>query len=498
MDGHNDNNADPFEPRPQAAPFMDWLQQHIQRDTNEELVENENADPANIQKVVDIKAIFTRVHYRDEHDPPLTYDIIADRVLREPVWEEARAIMANPPVTKRRINPTQRATTNTSKKVEHRRACPGKDDTCSYALKKGMVLCYSCVLQTFGFPFVRGGPGLSQEEFIIRCIIIHGGLYDYTNTVYRGDKQPIQYICPFHGENKQLASNHVHGSQCKGCNSRKPKTPAEWIAAFRKVHGDKYDYSRTIVVGAQNKITLRCIRHNLVFEQHPGSHLQGRGCDTCGRERTEAACVKDTPHFITKAHLAHTPGRYLYDLVEYHRSGEKVYIICGRCPNRFVFQCTPDNHYKGRGCPKCKQSHLEAFSSRVFDDLKIVSETQTTFEGCVGTCRLLRFDAVVCNKQLLIELDGLQHFQTSTNWNGDAGYQKRLKHDNIKDAWCLANNKILLRISHVDLKNMKELIEHALHWLENQPPDVHGGYILATKFYTTFKDRDTSKYIILD
>ena len=224
--------------------------------------------------------------------------------------------------------------------------------------------------------------------------------------------------------------------------------------------------------------------------------MQGKGCIRCGFERMAAFHTKDTQHFIEKAAFGHTPGRYFYHKVDYKLCDKNVIIVCGRCEREFLQ--TPSNHYAGKGCSKCSESKLEALASRVFKDLKIVSETQTTFEGCVGTCRLLRFDAVVYDKQLLIELDGLQHFQTSTNWNGDAGYQKRLKHDNIKDAWCRANNKILLRISHVDIKNMKTLIEQALVHLKTQPPDVHGGYILATKFYTTFKDRDTSKYVILN
>jgi predicted nucleic-acid-binding Zn-ribbon protein len=417
--------------------------------------------------------------YPDE--PQLTRNEIAVRVLTDPKWQEARAAWLTHPMSIR--------------KISGKRACAGRNDTCRQIPVGDSAICGNCVVRLYGFKQNNGGT--PELEFIVRCMIVHQGKYDYTNTKYINNDACIEYSCQIHKkQDTQTAGNHLKGSGCPKCGSHELDTD-EFVTKAKAVHGDEhYDYSNVIYKHTDSAVTIRCRIHNIEFTQAPAVHLRGYGCNTCGRIASTEGSRKDTPYFIAKALLAHSPGRYLYHLVEYYDCGLNVTIVCGRCKREFLQ--TPSNHYAGKGCSRCRESKLEAIASRVFKDLKIVSETQTTFDGCVGTCRLLRFDAVVCNKQLLIELDGLQHFQTSKNWNGDEGYRKRLKHDNIKDTWCRANNKILLRISHVDIKNMKELIEHALHWLENQPPDVHGGYILATKFYTTFNDRDTSKYIILD
>lgn len=48
--------------------------------------------------------------------------------------------------------------------------------------------------------------------------------------------------------------------------------------------------------------------------------------------------------------------RYDYSKVVYVDMNSKVTIIC---PEHGEFYVTPDNHLRGRGCPRCKQSHGE-------------------------------------------------------------------------------------------------------------------------------------------
>ena len=48
-----------------------------------------------------------------------------------------------------------------------------------------------------------------------------------------------------------------------------------------KKHCDKYDYSEVHYVDARTKIVIICPIHQ-EFEQTPGSHLSGSGCQKCG------------------------------------------------------------------------------------------------------------------------------------------------------------------------------------------------------------------------
>ena len=60
----------------------------------------------------------------------------------------------------------------------------------------------------------------------------------------------------------------------------KKKTQEEFIADARRVHGDRYDYSKVKYVNASTKVCIICPKHG-EFWQDPCSHLQGSGCPNC-------------------------------------------------------------------------------------------------------------------------------------------------------------------------------------------------------------------------
>lgn len=54
----------------------------------------------------------------------------------------------------------------------------------------------------------------------------------------------------------------------------------EFISKAITIHGDKYDYSKSIYSGCENKLIIICKEHE-EFEQQPNNHLQGKGCMKC-------------------------------------------------------------------------------------------------------------------------------------------------------------------------------------------------------------------------
>ena len=59
------------------------------------------------------------------------------------------------------------------------------------------------------------------------------------------------------------------------------KTIEEFIEEARKVHGDKYDYSKVEYVNNHTKVCIICPEHG-EFWQQPSAHLMGQGCFHCG------------------------------------------------------------------------------------------------------------------------------------------------------------------------------------------------------------------------
>ena len=64
------------------------------------------------------------------------------------------------------------------------------------------------------------------------------------------------------------------------------KTKTEiFIEKARKIHGDKYDYSKAEYINARTKTCIICPKHG-EFWQTPDSHAnQKQGCPKCGVER---------------------------------------------------------------------------------------------------------------------------------------------------------------------------------------------------------------------
>lgn len=126
---------------------------------------------------------------------------------------------------------------------------------------------------------------LGKEEFINRSKKKHGDLYDYSNIEYINQNTPVRIICPEHGEFLQKPEYHQNGHGCPICaiekNARNRRyTLSEFVEISKRIHGDKYDYSKTKYDGIYKKIIITCPSHG-DFIQRPNDHICGCGCPKC-------------------------------------------------------------------------------------------------------------------------------------------------------------------------------------------------------------------------
>ena len=118
-----------------------------------------------------------------------------------------------------------------------------------------------------------------MKDFIEGARKVHGDKYDYSKAVYRGSESKICVICPQHGEFWPTANNHLNSSGCPQCVGR-TVTTERFIEKARAVHGDKYDYSKVKYVNSTTPVTIICPEHG-EFQQKPTLHLCGNGCKEC-------------------------------------------------------------------------------------------------------------------------------------------------------------------------------------------------------------------------
>lgn len=185
-------------------------------------------------------------------------------------------------------------------------------------------------------------------DFIKRANDIHGDKYDYSKVDYVNYSTPVCIVCPEHGEFRQMPSVHLGGSGCPMCVNKHRYTTEEWVEAAKKIHIDKYNYSKVVYKNNQTKVRITCPEHG-EFWQMPSVHLGGSGCPKCGRVLCSDKLSMGFEIFFMKSKEIHG-DKYDYTRVEYINNTTPVCIIC---PEHGEFRQMPSVHLNGSGCPKC-------------------------------------------------------------------------------------------------------------------------------------------------
>ncbi len=126
-----------------------------------------------------------------------------------------------------------------------------------------------------------------NEYFINQATKIHGDKYDYSKVLYLDMKSYITIICKKHGEFLQLPDKHLQMNGCPKCgklkqSKNKTRSLNIFIEKANIVHNFKYDYSNATYTTGNKSIKIICPIHG-EFEQVSNTHLNGSGCQFCGR-----------------------------------------------------------------------------------------------------------------------------------------------------------------------------------------------------------------------
>ena len=184
----------------------------------------------------------------------------------------------------------------------------------------------------------------NTELFISEAKKVHNNKYDYSKVNYINGRTKVTIICSKHGEFWQEPRHHLKGCNCPKCSNVHKPSNEEFIEKARKIHGGKYDYSKVEYKKAIEKVCVICPIHG-EFWITPNAHLNGHGCGMCNKGGVKP--FYET--FVERAKNIHG-DKWIYDKANYVNSKTKVCIIC---PKHGEFWQTPDKHLQGRGCPIC-------------------------------------------------------------------------------------------------------------------------------------------------
>ena len=151
-----------------------------------------------------------------------------------------------------------------------------------------------------------------------------------------------------------------------------------------------------------------------------------------------------------------------FNVIEYKNQREILveHNVCGYRFNKFLHNITQNNVIK---CPKCdlNKSMGEEKIKTWLDNNSIRYERQKRFKNCKNI-KSLPFDFYLPERNVLIEFDGIQHYEVVEHFGGKEKFKIRKENDNIKNKFCTDNNIDLIRIKYSDINNIEKILTKLL------------------------------------
>jgi hypothetical protein len=224
---------------------------------------------------------------------------------------------------------------------------------------------------------------------------------------------------------------------------------------FITAHGDRYEYDETSFVNVTTKALIKCSKHGW-FKQKPYHHYAGNGCQKCAVEEVHENQKINFEDFLMRANAKHH-SKYTYDEFSFKDIFTPMVITCIKHDN---FLQAPVNHYKGAGCPKCSSSKGEALVRDILTKHRLEFEEQKKFPDLKYIANL-RCDFYLQSQNLVIEYNGIQHYEALEIFGGLSGLESTIKRDNAKRNFLKKSNISLLEIPYFT-KDVESLI---LEWV---------------------------------
>jgi hypothetical protein len=222
--------------------------------------------------------------------------------------------------------------------------------------------------------------------------------------------------------------------------------------------------SRKVFLHSNLTILLGCSTCRHTFETTPALINDNCWCPFCSNHQL---CADDNCELcLKKSFASHEKSIFWSEDNEqdprevFLNARAKFSFDCNKCGHTFQKSLHDVNY--GKWCPMCKNKTETA----LYDYLKLEypeTEHHPPFDWCINpeTNNIMTFDFQIDN--ILIELDGPQHYRQVSNWESPKDIQKR---DRLKEELAMKNGYMVIRILQEDVRfnrcDWKSLLERAI------------------------------------
>ena len=299
----------------------------------------------------------------------------------------------------------------------------------------------------------------TTEGYIQEVKKVHGDKYDYSKVEYINSSTKVCIICPKHGEFWQRPHDHLYGRGCSECNGTKKYTTSTIIDRFKEKYDNKYDYSKVEYVNTKTKVCIICHEKDILGKEHGEFWIRPNDfLQGYSCPKCNNEYKPTTEEWVERAAFVHN-NEFDYSKVKYINANTKVCIIC---PKHGEFWQTPLNHIHNKcKCPKCnsyKKSLLERKVSELLTINGLEFEGQKTFDWLKHQRNLI-LDFYLPKHKIAIECQGEQHFHSIEKFGGEKEFKKILERDIVKKTLCEEHNIKIFYIRRNDI-SINKIIQY--------------------------------------
>ena len=246
----------------------------------------------------------------------------------------------------------------------------------------------------------------------------------------------------------------LSGRRCPYCAGLIKKTDEQFRQEVYDLVGDEHIFIDSYV-NAYTKIRVKHNKCNHIYSVAPTNFLRGSRCPYCNGN------AKKTDKEFKQEIYELVGDEYIF-LEHYQGTETKIEVKHNKCGN--TYKVSPDNFLYGKRCPYCNSPKGELMIGKLLKSLKINYETQKTFDELKDkSC--LSYDFYIPVQNILIEYQGIQHYQPVNHFGGVAKFRKQQKHDQMKLDYAKEQGYKLIAVPYSEntfSKIKKYLIKHGI------------------------------------
>jgi len=286
-----------------------------------------------------------------------------------------------------------------------------------------------------------------------------------SNQVFRRTASTYIFNCGICGhEYDGKPCDIINSKSCKYCSSTAPMVCGvknciscrkKSLASINKVNVcwsvlNKVEAISVSAKTGRSKYWFDCLECDHVFKMRPKCVYEGQWCTYCSNKTLcgNYDCDKCFNNSFASHEKADSWFEPNLDPIMVHKCCDTVKYTF-KCENGHTFKALPNNIVKGTWCPFCinkTENILFIFLQQKFPNVV----HQKYFQWCSSnlTNRMYPFDFYIESENILVEMDGLQHFKQVRNWNSPTIQRER---DVYKMKKARENGKRIIRLLQEDV-----------------------------------------------